>query len=187
MSPTQRSFSFDSAVVPIDSIGTQGLRVTLQAGPDTLADLASRNEVPAVHEASADLLLRPEPRGGVSVSGTVRGRLVQTCVVTLEAFEATLEQPVDIHFLPEDAIEADRAARAKQPADPADPDAENFEEPDPIVNGRLDLGTLAGELFTLGVDPYPRKPGVVFEEPAPAKADPDASPFAALRALKGDT
>ena len=42
----------------------------------------------------------------------------------------------------------------------------------------------ASEHLTLGLDPYPRKPGVAFAEPAPLGADADASPFAALKTLK---
>ena len=33
--------------------------------------------------------------------------------------------------------------------------------PDPIVDGKIDLGALAAEFMILGLDPYPRKPGVV--------------------------
>ena len=54
--------------------------------------------------------------------------------------------------------------------------------PEPIVDGRLDLGALATEFLILGIDPYPRKPGAVFE--APSSADRDATAFAALAALK---
>ena len=58
--------------------------------------------------------------------------------------------------------------------------------PDPIVNGRIDLGSLAAEILVVGLDPHPRKPGVAFADPAPDAGEaPDASPFAALRALKG--
>ena len=35
--------------------------------------------------------------------------------------------------------------------------------PEPIVNGAIDLGALAAEFLMLGLDPYPRKPGAVFE------------------------
>ncbi len=51
------------------------------------------------------------------------------------------------------------------------------DQPDPIVGGHIDLGALAAEFLTLGLDPHPRKPGAQFEEPAPAA--PDAHPFAA--------
>jgi hypothetical protein len=37
----------------------------------------------------------------------------------------------------------------------------------------------------LAVDPYPRKPGAVFE-PMVEVADPEDHPFAALRALKAE-
>ena len=50
--------------------------------------------------------------------------------------------------------------------------------PDPLIGGVVDLGALAGEFLTLALDPYPRKPGAAFEEPAPAV--PEESPFSAL-------
>ena len=56
------------------------------------------------------------------------------------------------------------------------------DRPESIVDGRLDLGALATEFLILGIDPYPRKPGAVFE--APSSADRDATAFAALAALK---
>ena len=38
------------------------------------------------------------------------------------------------------------------------------------------------EFLILGLDPYPRKPGAVFQQPQDVKPDP--SPFAALAGLK---
>ena len=54
--------------------------------------------------------------------------------------------------------------------------------PEPIVNGRIDLGAVTAEFLALGLDPYPRKPGVAYE-PAPER-DPADSPFAALAKMK---
>ena len=48
----------------------------------------------------------------------------------------------------------------------------------------VDLGAVATEFLLLGIDPYPRKPGAVFD--APATGDPAGHPFAALAALKKD-
>lgn len=58
--------------------------------------------------------------------------------------------------------------------------------PDPITDGKIDLGTLASEFLTLGLDPYPRKPGVSFEPPGGLGVDAaaDESPFSILRKLK---
>ena len=49
-------------------------------------------------------------------------------------------------------------------------------------DGAVDLGAIATEFLLLGIDPYPRKPGAVFE--APPAGDPASHPFAALAALK---
>ena len=46
----------------------------------------------------------------------------------------------------------------------------------------IDLGAVATEFLILGIDPYPRKPGAVFE--APAAGEGGGHPFAALAALK---
>ena len=54
------------------------------------------------------------------------------------------------------------------------------DEPDPIIEGKIDVGALAAEFFALGLDPYPRKPGVEFV--ALAESPPADSPFAALAA-----
>jgi hypothetical protein len=48
------------------------------------------------------------------------------------------------------------------------------EEPDPIVDGKIDLGALAAEFMILGLDPYPRKPGVDF---IPPSSQEDVSPL----------
>ena len=52
------------------------------------------------------------------------------------------------------------------------------DEPDPVIDGKIDLGALAQEFFALGLDPYPRKPGVAFEQGA--ESAPADSPFSAL-------
>ena len=64
-------------------------------------------------------------------------------------------------------------------------DLEAEDPPDPLVGDHIDLGAVAREFVALGLDPYPRKPGVVFayEEDAPG----EESPFARLAALKPKT
>ena len=61
----------------------------------------------------------------------------------------------------------------------ADDETDSLE---PLVGGTVDLGAIATEYFLLGIDPYPRKPGAVFEPPS--AGDAATKPFAALAALK---
>ena len=56
------------------------------------------------------------------------------------------------------------------------------EPPEALRDGVVDLGAVATEFLLLGIDPYPRKPGAVFD--APPAGDPARHPFAALAALK---
>jgi hypothetical protein len=95
------------------------------------------------------------------------------CVVTLEPIESAIDEVVDVLFLP------------KAPAAPDVVELEAVQADDPpetLQNGMVDLGAVATEFLLLGIDPYPRKPGAVFEPP-PA-GDPASNPFAALAALK---
>jgi uncharacterized metal-binding protein YceD (DUF177 family) len=119
----------------------------------------------------------PHGKGGLHVHGTVAATVVQTCVVTLDPLETQAEEEIDLTFA---AAPAHRGEEAKGVAhDTADPDG-----PEPLVGNTVDLGAIASEYLVLGIDPYPRKPGVVFEAPQ-TPDDPADHPFAALAALKG--
>jgi hypothetical protein len=55
-------------------------------------------------------------------------------------------------------------------------------EMEPLMSGVVDLGVLATEFLILGLDPYPRKTGAVFQ-PLQERGI-DETPFSALGALK---
>jgi len=114
-----------------------------------------------------------ERRGaGVQVSGQIKAKVGQSCVVTLDPVENDVDETVDLLFLPQaDAGEA--GPRRKKKGD---------EPPEPLANGVIDLGAVATEFFILGLDPYPRKADVEFA--APSTDDGAAHPFAALGVLK---
>lgn len=119
-------------------------------------------------EASFDLNRRGE---GVAVRGEVRALVGQNCVVTLEPIESDVKEAIDLLFMPAEKSVEDPTV-AKQKGEP----------PEPLENGVIDLGAVAVEFLLLGLDPYPRKPGVEFSRP---EAEVErAHPFAALAALK---
>jgi len=126
-----------------------------------MAELAGLREILS---ASASLDVTPKGRGRFQVEGRVQARIGQTCVVTLDPIENEIEETVDLIFVPGVAPAADDAA------------------PEPLLDDTVDLGALATEFLILGLDPYPRKPGAVFELPQDVKPDP--GPFAALAGLK---
>ena len=161
--------------VRIDALQADGLTQTIEASPEECAALAAINRLPAIASVTANFTVRRSGRGGARVTGDVHAEVTQVCVVSLEPFAATVDEPVDVRFAPDEAAEA--ARRAKED------DAEMVEvggedPPDPIVDGKIDLGALAAEFLALGLDPYPRKPGVAFDLPEPQGGED--SPFAAL-------
>ncbi|SFG90596.1 YceD family protein [Methylobacterium gossipiicola] len=141
---------------------------TVTATAEECAALAADFGIPAIR----DLVGRFQVAGSLEnlkVTGTVEALVTQVCIVSLDPFEAPVSEPVEVLYTDGEI--------------PTGHDAEDVEVPDPIVNGRIDFGILTAEFLAMGLDPYPRKPGVTFEG---AEADPDDAPFAGLRVLQGD-
>jgi hypothetical protein len=160
-----------SRPVKVETLPREGLTQTIEASPAERAALAEANGLVELAKLTAAFLLRRAGRA-VSVSGAVHAEFTQTCVVTLEPFAAALDEPVDVRFAPPSRERPSGRSEAETLAlDGADP-------PDPIVEGRIDLGALASEFLALGLDPYPRKPGAEFTPPA--EGLPPESPFEAL-------
>jgi hypothetical protein len=160
--------------IPLSDIPEQGLHVALEAGSDvrsTLARTANIRDLPKL-EASFDL--RRKGADILHIAGEVIATVGQNCVVTLEPVEQNLHELVDVTFSPAAADTlADGAGEASF-------GMTDDEMPEPLVGEYVDLGVIATEYFLLGIDPYPRKEGAVFET---APKDPGESPFAALAQL----
>lgn len=147
-----------------------GFDLALSPDAATCAAIASLAGVIAVEDVKANLHLAPEGGAGAHVTGLVTATIRQECGITLEPFDAPLSEEIDVHFVPPGTYK------------PAPTDEENgIDPPDETEDGHIDVGALVCEFLILGIDPYPRKPGAVFEPPA---EDPAALPFAALARLK---
>ena len=177
----------DSGEMPPSLMPRQFLAADLfDHGGQAIRFEADASEKPAIAAAFGldDLrylraVLTVKPAGNIlEVTGQVSARVTQTCVVSLEPFDYDVEEAVDVRF------SDDPAALKEASTDIPGNEADWVDPPDPITGGTLDLGGLALEHLALGVDPYPRKPGVEFEHEANGAKDADTgSPFEALRVL----
>jgi uncharacterized metal-binding protein YceD (DUF177 family) len=160
--------------VPVrrEDVPDTGLHLELEADEEVRARLAALAGVPGVPQLGviADMTRHGE---GLRTAGRVTARVTQTCVVTLEPIENTVDEAFDVLFLP-----ADVAGAAPAGLEPEEVD----DTREALVNGAADLGAVATQFFLLGIDPYPRKPGEVFATPAEDRAA--ESPFAVLERLK---
>ena len=161
-----------SVPVAVDDIPETGLHIEAEAPAEARAQLVKLANLRDLPRLSAVFDLT-RGGGGVHVAGQVKARVGQTCVVTLEPLENDLDEPINVRFAPP------REATAKDVG--ADHKA-GEEPPEPLIEGKVDLGTIATEFLLLGIDPYPRKAGAEFA--AVKTADDSARPFAALEALK---
>jgi Large ribosomal RNA subunit accumulation protein YceD len=159
-----------------DDVPETGLHLDLSADESTRNAVAALAGVDALPRLAAhfDVTRRG---GGLRVAGEVVASVGQTCVVTLEPITSEVREPIDLAFVPPTPQRESAADELSQSIDP-----EAADEPEMLVDGTADLGAVAIEFLMLGIDPYPRKPGAVFD--APKKEDDASRPFAALAALK---
>lgn len=164
--------------VTVAQIPDGGLHRELDADEAQRKAMAEISGVREVISAHASLDVMPKSGGRFHVTGHVRARVGQTCVVTLDPIETELDEPIDQMFAPSEQIPA-----LSDLVDDTGEGANDIDPPEPIEGGTIDLGRLATDALFLGIDPYPRKPDAVFDREI-TPPDPKDHPFAALKALK---
>jgi uncharacterized metal-binding protein YceD (DUF177 family) len=177
-SPEQPTLASWHVPVAAADIAEDGQHFELSADAQVRAAVARLAGVREIERLEASFDVTARPAGALQVVGKVSATVGQNCVVTLDPLTHEIEEEVNLLFAPEPAGED-----ARSPSDDAagEPREAQWDAPERLVNGTVDLGALATEFLVLGIDPYPRKPGAVFEPPEGSVRDP--GPFAALAGL----
>ena len=117
--------------------------------------MAKRLGLPILRSLTVDAEIAVGSDHSVRVEAVVRAQVVRTCVVTLEDFEESVVLPfkTSLGEPAEDTVPEDV---------PVDTDA-----PEALDAEGLQLGELAIQHLSLGLDPYPRHP----DAPSPGHAD----------------
>lgn len=156
-----------SRPLSVARVSAAGLAMTVTASVEECAALATRFELPGIAALSCRFVLRPAVGGAYEAEGTLRARITQLCVVSLEAFDSDIREEFRLRFVAEEDESADE-----------DPDAVDEV---PFSGDLLDLGEATAQQLALALDPYPRKPGAALELP---EDDGTAHPFAGLARLR---
>lgn len=148
-------------------------RLTLTANPEVRAQIARGLDLEAVQRLDAEIVVRCW-LDGMEIEGRVEALVTRLCGVTLEPFDVAVDELLEVRIVPQGSPNAPRGEGEIVI------DLEAEDPPDEAAGDGVDPGAYVVEALALALDPFPRKPGVVFE--APAEED-TVSPFAALAAL----
>ena len=156
-----------SDIIRLHQIGA-GLTRTLTPDADARKKIAHELDLAALDAFEATMRLTPNETGW-RLSGRIRADAVQSCGLTLEPLPVVIDRTfmLDLSESVEDTPEIEVSM---------DDDA-----PDPIEDGRIDLGQYAIEQLALSLDPFPRKPGAEFVQPPEPN---EINPFAVLKQFK---
>ncbi|ESQ75378.1 DUF177 domain-containing protein [Asticcacaulis sp. AC402] len=158
----------------------RGLKLELTADTERRAVIAAGFGMVSLDALTAHIETRP----GAGTVPIVRirlrleGAVTQECGISLEPFSHPLFGDLEI-----DCIEKARVTDQVAEIGEHELTLNDLDEPDVIANGQIDLGQYVIEALGDAYDPFARKPGVVFDEPA---AEREPSPFAVLANLKRD-
>jgi Large ribosomal RNA subunit accumulation protein YceD len=161
-----------SVPIRMEDVPEIGRHVSLVADEQARTSVSAAAGVDAIERFEAEFDITPHGRDRLHVVGGISAIVRQTCVVTLEPITNDVTESIDVIFAPGTEPTSGRHEVAIDATDP----------PERIVNGRIDLGALATEFLILGIDPYPRQAGAVFDDQP--EQEVRATAFAALSALK---
>lgn len=177
MSASQR-VRLHHASIRLDSMPVAGRDVSVSPSAEERAAVAAQLGIGAV-DALEVKLHAVKFRGGMRVTGRLAAEVTQASVVTLEPLKQQIVEPIDRIFLP---------GGEKNYAGPANAeifvDLEGDDVPDHFEGNEADLSELIVETLALAVDLYPREPDASLEDVGYKPDVDEASPFAALKALK---
>ncbi len=181
-----------SHMIDADDVEDKPLKLSLSPDAEARDRLASRLNILAIEDLKADLVLKREQGNMVIyIKGHIKANLRQACVVTLEPVETQLEEDFEAWFA--DAGQAITLAKAKQErlakaGGGEVPILDERDDPEPIMNGQIDLGELVTQHLSLAINPYPHAEGVRYEygddEPQKVPEGFKTNPFEALKDWK---
>lgn len=164
-----------SYIIDTTRLPAKGETVEIQANDAQKRALEQRLGLEKIDSFCVSALVRPLNRHQVRATGTVKGKITQTCVVSLQPFDAEVADSFNVLF--EEPNPADLNVNE------IDLDMSDAEEDvDVLENNKIDLGEVAVEYFSLALDPFPHAPDAQFSDKI--DDEPRKNAFSALEKLK---
>ena len=169
-----------SRIVRANELGKAGISLEINPTEEEREALAERLGIIGLPELSGEIEVKRWRKGGAKLVAHVKATMRRKCVVSLEEFDASFEGDFEARF----ASPTDEIGMAGDLEGELFLDPENDDPPEVLDGDKLDAGEAVAQFLVLNLDPYPRRPGVEFEENV--EEPQKTSPFAVLEGLKGD-
>lgn len=162
--------------IRLSELARGAVKARLEPDAAQRAEIAKRLGLESLPALSADVTVKAW-LDGAEISGRLQGVVEQVCGLTLDPFEQPVVSEIDVRVVPAGSPNAP----TESPQGEIEMDLETPDPPDVLEGEVIDLAEYVVEHLALVIDPFPRKPGAVFEAP---EAEPEESPFAVLKRLK---
>lgn len=155
------------------SIPETGLSVAREATPEARDAIAKAMDLVACKRLAAKYAITPIGHGRYRLKGSVTIDVTQACVVTLEPLQRSYTMPIELELRPAEELSENDETEIDTLKD----------DPEPIEDGRIDVGRIVHEELISGIDPYPRSENAAFDW-KDARETGRENPFAQLEKLK---
>jgi hypothetical protein len=139
--------------VELSRVGNRMTVYPIAASSEECQALARRFDLLALNRLDAEIQLQRVGEGRIHLQGTLYAHVVQSCVVTLDTIESTLNERFSMIF----ASVVSQGARVT--LELADEIIESIE------GDAIDIGEAVAQQLALLLDPYPRIPGAALDDP----------------------
>lgn len=173
-----------------DDIGTKESRYNIEADENQKREIAKLYDIVSVKSLSSEIRIKREQGGRVIyVKGLLKSKIIQACIITAKPIESEINQEFEAWYAdPNQAVSINKARneiKLKSGASEIEI-LDEKDDPEAIIDGKIDIADLVMQYFSLSINPYPRS-----VEPAPEenikKTKPSEcrkKPFEALKNWK---
>lgn len=181
-----------SVLVDAQTVTSTPQKTRIAASEEERKALCTRLGLNNISSLSADVTLHREKGSVIHVNGLMKANVMQVCSITTDPVQTQIEETFEGWFADQDRIvmlAKARHERLGRMTDSEIPILDESEDPEPLVNGMIDIGELVVQHLSLAVDAFPRRRGLEDTEIIDVSAgDPAAlvrrNPFEALKNWK---
>lgn len=175
-----------------DDAGSELKDLHLEPGEEERKKIAELLGILELKSLKADLTFK-RVQGGlvVKIDGKFEADVVQACVVTLDPLESHIDDSFSAWYAdPDQAISFNKALKQRdmEKKHGETPIVDEKDDPEVIVDGKIDVGDTITQFLSLSLDPYPHKEGVQYEvgddEKRPETSPIRKNPFDKLKEWK---